>query len=475
MAARQLVRAGIAVVLLEAGEGFKPGLLLRLGGVNLMRRQPALGEAGGHAISGDPKTKCYAAMTPGGLSNFWTGAVPRYAPEDFTEGQRLHERYRWPLSYTDLASHYETAEALLGITADTRDVPQLPAGRPAHRRQLPADWADIEHAAMARGQGFTIMPLADGPPNMMVRRGTAFNSYTNIIQPLLRSPHFRLQAGCQALHLEWSPSQQKIDGVVYYDRRAKQTASLKASAIVIACGALGSAKLLHNSVSREFPQGLGNSEGLLGRYLHDHPREWWPFEMDSPRTLLSPAAYMTRRPYATSAPLLATSWTLGLTSTKDKIRSRFGMAGTTVGVQVFGTMIPTAASAALPSHSKSDEFGLPVLDVCIRYSAAEVDNMVSARHHLIDVLGEAGCRAKIGEIVPQLFPGTAVHYGGTARMHANPKYGVLDTWNRIHRAQNVVVCDAACFTTGAEKNPTLTVMAIAARAAQRLTHDLKQA
>jgi choline dehydrogenase-like flavoprotein len=475
MAARQLVRAGMPVTMLEAGESFEPGLLLRLGGMNLARRQPPLGEAGGHEVSGDPHTKCYAAFTLGGLSNFWTGAVPRFAPEDFTEGQRLHERYRWPISYVDLVRHYETAEALLNVTGDARDVQQLPASRIAYPRPLPPDWTAVERAANAQGQGFTIMPLADGPPTLVVRRGTAFNSYTNIVRPLLRSANFTLLTGGHALYLTWSAAKQKINGLVYYDRQTKQTVALAADAIVIACGTLGTAKLLHNSTSHEFPEGLGNSDGLLGRYLHDHPREWWSIEMDSPRTLLSPAAYMTRRPYAVSEPLLATSWTLGLTSTADKIRSRFGMKGTAVGVQLFGTTIPTAEGAALPSKSKTDEFGLPTLDICMRYSPAELDNVVRARQHLVDVLGEAGCRATLGEIVPSLAPGMAVHYGGTARMHASAKHGVLDAWNRIHRAHNVIVCDAACFTTGAEKNPTLTVMAIAARAAERLAQDLKHA
>jgi choline dehydrogenase-like flavoprotein len=138
-------------------------------------------------------------------------------------------------------------------------------------------------------------------------------------------------------------------------------------------------------------------------------------------------------------------------------------------------MIPSETCVAKPSTVKKDEFGLPALDVCIHYSAAEVENVVRSRQHLMNLMDDAGCRATIGEIVPTLFPGTAAHYGGTARMHTKPEYGVTDAWNRVHGAPNVLVCDAACFTTAAEKNPTLTVMAIAARAATRLTHDLKHA
>ena len=474
-AARELVQQGISVTMLEAGTDQPRGMLVRLGGRNFYRQAPPPREEAAHVVSGDPRTLCYVKLAPGGLSNCWTGAVPRFAPEDFTEGERLHERYRWPITYSDLSPYYEKIERSLEITADPRDVPQLPRGHASYRHRIPDDWQDVERAANNHGQGLTTYPLADGPPNMLVRRGTAFNSYTGIVRPLLRSANFRLQTGAHALQLEWSPAKRKVDGVIYFNRHTGVTERLRASAIVVACGPLGSAKLLHNSVCSDFPTGLGNSQGLLGRFLHDHPREWWSFEMDRPRRILSPSAYLTRLPYSSSPPLLATSWTLGTANLADRIRSRFGLRATQVGVQMIGTMVPSETCVAKPSTTQKDEFGLPALDVCIQYSDAEVQNVVRARQHLMNLMADVGCRATLGEIVPTLFPGTIAHYGGTARMHAKPEYGVVDGWNRVYDAPNVLVCDAACFTTAAEKNPTLTVMAIAARAATRLAHDLRHA
>jgi len=474
-AARELSQNGISVTMLEAGSAFQRGLLLRLGGKNLYRRTPPLGEEFAFSVSGDPRTKYLAKIAPGGLSNNWTGAVPRFAPEDFTEGERLHERFSWPITYADLVPYYEKMERSLDITADPRDVPQLPAGRAVYQQHLPEDWRDVERAANKHGQGLTAYPLADGPRNMLVNRGTAFNSYTGIVRPLLHSPGFKLLTGAHVLQLQWSPAKRKVDAVIYHCRRTGRTERLAASAVVVACGPLASTKLLLNSVSSDFPHGLGNSHGVLGRYLHDHPREWWSVEMDRPRTLLSPAAYLTRLPHASSPPLMATSWTLGIASARDRIRSRFGLKGTTVGVQLLGTMVPSEACVARPSATKKDEFGLAALDVCIHFSEAELQNVVSARQHLMNIMNDAGSHATLGKVVETLYPGTAAHYGGTARMHAKPEYGVVDAWNRIHDAPNVLVCDAACFTTASEKNPTLTVMAIAARAATRLAHDLKAA
>ena len=231
--------------------------------------------------------------------------------------------------------------------------------------------------------------------------------------------------------------------------------------------------MLFDSACKDFPNGLGNTEGVLGNYLHDHPREWWSLELDKPISLLSPAAYLTRLPHAASQPLMANSWSIGVASTKDKIMSRFGRKANIIGVQVFGTMVPKLDYHVRPTDKKSDAFGLPVLDICIRYEDEVIANMVRARTHLIDLLEEAGYPAKIGDVVPQLFPGTSVHYGGTIRMHDSRHYGMLDSRNRLYDVPNVVVCDASCFTTGSEKNPTLTAMAIAARAAEGLAGDLK--
>lgn len=474
-AARELVQRGMPVTMLESGTGFQRGLLVKFGGRNLLRRQPALGEDGGHAVTGDPRTLCYVKHALGGLSNNWTGAVPRFGPADFTEGERLHERYRWPIGYDDLVPFYETVERYVRVSAEERDVPQLPHGYVSYPRKLPADWERLGRAAQRRGQGFTVYPLADGPPTLLAARGTAFNSYIAIVRPLLGEPNFRLETGAHALQLEWSPEKGRVDAVVYHDRRTGRTERLAADAVVVAGGPLGTTKLLHNSTSTTFPQGLGNSRGLLGKYLHDHPREWWSLRMEKPMSLLSPAAHLTRLPYETSAPLMACSWTLGVASVRDRILSRFNVKGTGVGVQLIGTMIPTESNHALPSATRKDEFGLPVLEVCIRYTPDEIDNMVRSRSHLLGLLDDAGCSAIAGEVDPTLFPGTVAHYGGTARMHSNPEHGVVDAWNRLHDAPNVIACDAACFTTAAEKNPTLTAMAIATRAAARLVHDLKHA
>jgi choline dehydrogenase-like flavoprotein len=359
------------------------------------------------------------------------------------------------------------------ITADPGDVPSLPAGYCDYRQQVPKDWQSVRQAALKRGQGFTTMPLADGAPYLLLNRGTSFNSYSKLIAGLVGKPGFKLITRAHALKLEWDGQKKKVVAAIYCDRQTMAHHRVSASAFVVACGPLSSPKLLFNSGCNDHPNGMGNSAGLLGKYLHDHPREWWAVDMDTPLTSLSPPAYLTRLPHASSNPLLASSWTLGAFGTVGKIKSRLGQKTTYFGVQVFGTMVPEEKYYVAPAKNDKDEFGCPALEVHIRFDEKVLDNMVKAREHLMQLMQDAGHKGAIREIVPTLVPGTAKHYGGAARMHASSRFGVTDGFNRLHDIPNVLVVDASCFTTGAEKNPTVTVMALAARSANRLARDLR--
>src|SRR5262249_41513682 len=148
-AALSLLERGIPVTLLESGPAFSSGLVVRAFGRNLYRKWGG-GDADAYAYvaSGDPEAKWHNALTPGGLSNLWTGAVPRFAPEDFTEGERLHERYRWPISYADLEPYYTRMERLLGVVGERRVVPQMsPSGQLVSERHLPRAWQSVARQA----------------------------------------------------------------------------------------------------------------------------------------------------------------------------------------------------------------------------------------------------------------------------------------------------------------------------------------
>ncbi len=474
MAAAVLAGAGVDVTLVDSGMRPPRGLTVKAAGNTLFRWTPK-GDLqwDGFVRGGHPHTEWHRDLSPGGLSNHWTAAVPRFAPEDFTEGERIDVRYRWPIGYDDLEPHFETAERYLKVSASGRAARNLPANRVAHARDLAPEWRAVAAGADRLGHGVTPMPMAAGARWGIRRSGTDFNSYSDVVAPLLGQPNVRMVDGAHALRLVWSAAQGRVTRLEYLDRRSNTVVGLHGRAFVVAAGTLSSTRLLLASRSDDFPTGLGDTHGVLGKYLHDHPREWWLLRTDRPLRLPMLPVYMTRHDPADSEPLLATSWTIGLPSTKHRLRTLYRGRGRLFGVGTFGTMVPTPDNVVSSGEGDLDRFGQPRLHVRIAFDDVTVKNLLGARDRMRDVMGEAGISAAVDapDGADHVYPGTSKHYGGTVRMHDDPQFGMLDRWNRMHAAPNVVVCDPSSFTTGPEKNPTLTAMAIAARAARRLADE----
>lgn len=471
MATAALVARGVDVLVLDAGHHAPGGVVVRAGGNTVLRRMAwADYRADRLDPTSAPDVEWYSSLALGGLSNFWTAAVPRFAPADFTEGARRDERYRWPVGYDALVPFYEVAERHLALTAGA-PISGVPANVARYHHDVPADWARVATAASSAGYGVGAMPLAKGRPWMFARRGTEFNSYHCVLAPLLERSAFRLLRGARAVSLNWSSSQGKVESVDYVDTTSGERRTVPARAVVVAAGAIDSTVLLMRSRSADFPHGLGNTHDLLGRYLHDHPREWWVLQTRSPLRALAHPVYVARRDHGSSDPLLATSLTIGLASKAQRARTYLRRTATTFGVQVFGTMVPS------PERSLTIGVGDLGTDavrprITLAYDGATIANLEQGRSRIVDVLASAGIAATVPGPFHELHPGSSVHWGGSVRMHDDPEHGVLDGWNRVHDAPNVAVVDSSCFTTGPEKNPTLTAMALASRAADKLAADL---
>jgi choline dehydrogenase-like flavoprotein len=482
IAAARLVQRGVRVVMLDSGSVAPGGVIVRAAGNTLLRRRgrPSMvsdrhdvvrAERGTLDDATNPRVEWHSSLSHGGLSNFWTAAVPRFAPEDFTEGGALDERYRWPITYDDLVPYYEHAEELLTVTAGA-PFANVPANVARYSTALPADWADIASRLAANGHSLGALPMAKGAPWMIARRGAEFSSYHCIVAALRQSPRFRLVSGAHVTQLLWSARTGGVDAVEHVDRLTGVRSRTRCRAVVVAAGAIDSTVVLLRSVAPDHPHGLGNSSGVIGRYLHDHPREWWTATPEHALTALAHPAYLSRGPYDAAAPLLATSLTFGLATRTQRLQTYARRTASSFGVQVFGTMVPQPdVGVTVPADRGAGTAECrPTLSLA--YDQAALDNLVSARQRLVDVFASSGVRVTVPGPFHDATPGSSVHYGGSVRMHSSPEFGAVDRWNRLHDSPNVIVCDSSCFTTGPEKNPTLTAMAIADRAADRLADDL---
>jgi choline dehydrogenase-like flavoprotein len=143
-----------------------------------------------------------------------------------------------------------------------------------------------------------------------------------------------------------------------------------------------------------------------------------------------------------------------------------------IGFNVVGTMAPSRENGVTLSKDPAASGGSAGLDLHIRRPAESEAALTKARDEILELLHGAGVGA-----TPRLWKiedlGNAIHFAGTCRMHASPRFGMLDGWSRMHAVPNVVVADSSAFTTGPEKNPVLTAMALSARASDRLARDLR--
>ncbi|HEX4382639.1 MAG TPA: GMC family oxidoreductase [Myxococcales bacterium] len=460
-AAWALQRAGIAVTVLEAGsEESASGITVRAPGLTVFRSRRDLHQATPSELKSD-SASWYFDLSAGGLSNHWTCAVPRFSPEDFGEGE---EKHRWPIGYADLREHYARVEEVLRIAGSGEDAPQVPGGVVSDKLELPEDWKTVAKAARGRGQGLIALPLSYAGQWSLTRSGTPFNSYVRMLRELPRSDRFHIEFGARVQRLEWSMDKRRVTRAVYEKDGVEH--AIEAKAFVVAAGTMNSTRLLLQSISADFPHGLGNTDGVLGRYLHDHPLGKVAVNLSRPLPV-HPPVYLSREAYGSVGPFggIATILWSG-----TAIRLRSGLSKTPgkalqIGFNMFGSMEPREESQVLLA-------GGGKLEIRLRFGPEIEALLHRGRDRLLTILDDAGAKATVdGWLVEK--PGTSVHYGGTVRMHEQPRYGMLDGWNRIHSVPNVLVVDHSAFTTGPEKNPTLTSMAISSRAAGHLASELK--
>lgn len=469
-----LASAGVDTLLLEAGqERAARGLIARVRGITVAKVRRRLGLRPGVTMTGDPATQLYEDLSPGGLSNHWSCAVPRFAPEDFADAERAGEAYTWPLGYADLAPFYQRVEPLLHIAGSSEDSAQLPAGNVRKRIQAADSWRALGPLATQKGRTLAPMPYAYGAENTLTFSGNAFNAFVRVVKPALASGHLRVTFDSRVIRLEFSPSTRRVTGVIVRHARSGVEERIPCRAVVLAAGAVTSAQILLESKSADFPAGLGNTHDVLGRYLHDHPLGKLVLDLGKPIGVYPPV-YLTRPTLERTEPLYAAAcmqWSGPKPLAQSALRGHPARLGQ-IGFSVFGTMAPSADDWVALDPARPRVGGTSALTLNVRHPPAAARALEQARDELLELLREGGYEPRVSVWHVEAV-GNSNHYGGSCRMHASPRFGMLDAFSRLHDVSNVVVADSAAFTTGPEKNPVLTAMALSARASDRLAHEIQ--
>ena len=461
------------VLLLEAGDEEEArGVTARVRGFTLLRRRRELQAKKDLSFHDDTRATVYEALAPGGLSNHWSGAVPRFSPDDFEDGRRAGTEFTWPLGYDELVPFYERVEPLLRIAGSGRSVPQLPAGRVEHARELGADWSAVDEAAHEDGRSVVAMPYTYGAESTVTPSGNVFNAFVRLVKPELGAGRLRVKYGARVLALEWSPSERRVVALLVKTPRSLTPERVPCRAVVLAAGAVNTAHILLASQHADFPNGLSNTHDVLGRYLHDHPVAKLVVDLTS-TVSAHPASYLTRSTLDRSPPLFAAGcmqWAGASNRVQSLLRGKPGRASW-LGFTVFGTMAPSRDDWVELDPTRRDADGAARLSIRLRQQPEAIRALEVARDALMAALTKAGWQpaTRVWKVEDA---GASVHYGGTCRLHDSPEFGMLDRHHRLHSCPNVIVVDSSSFTTTPEKNPVLTAMTLSARASERLAEEL---
>jgi len=470
-----LRRAGIEVLVLEAGsERAARGLTFRIRGLTVAKRRGALVQREGVSKTGDPDAQLFEDLSPGGLSNHWSCAVPRFSPDDFADAERAGTEATWPIGYDDLAPWYTQVEPLLHIAGSSLSKPQLPAGNVRRVMELSREWAALEEDAPRQGRSVVAMPYAYGADTSLTWSGTAFNSFVRLIRPEQKKGGLTVRFGAHVQRLEWDAQKRRVAAVVFRDTESGREERIPCRAVVLSAGTFNTPQVLLQSKSADFPEGLGNTHGVLGRYLNDHPIAKIVLTLASPIGIY-PAAYITRAALDRSTPLYAAAgmqWSGAAIVAKGLLKGGRPGQSVSTGFSVFGTMAPDRDNFIALDPSVTGPNGTAGLRLHIRHPAQAKKVLEEARDQIVSLFARAGFepRVDVWTIEPV---GNSNHYAGACRMHASPEFGMLNAWGRMHVAPNLVVADSSVFTTNPEKNPVLTSMTLAARASDRLASELK--
>jgi len=445
----------------------------------------------------------------GGRSMVWGRQSYRLSDLDFKAAS--HDGYGedWPLSYADIAPYYDEVERYVGISGRNEGNPALPDGQFLPPMAMTCGEKLLRKRVSEKlGRTVTIGRTAIltqahngrapchycGPCERGCITASYFNSPATTLKDALASGNCDLTANAIVSQIEMDNAENQARGVTYIDRNSRKTYEVKARSIILCAQALESTRILFNSATGEYPDGLANSSGVLGRYLMDHAvgagasGEMTDFDYKA-------SASDPRRP---NGIYIIRFRNLAGGSRHPRFIRGYGFQGGSApkfnfGAEGFGRSYKEAVKSGLYGIRlggfgeslarwdnyceidpvKKDAWGIPALRVHMTHGPNEHAMMEDAAAAAAEMLEATGARNIV--MNSQLaMPGMAIHEVGTARMGKDPKKSVLNSYNQTHDIGNLFVMDGAGFVSSGCQNPTLTMMALAVKSCDHLIERFRR-
>ena len=444
----------------------------------------------------------------GGKSLIWGRWTQRWSDLDFEANARQGMGVDWPIRYKDIAPWYSYVEKFVGISGNRDGIKHLPDGEfmppmemncvETHLKQSIAENYSDRQLIISRTANLSRGLKDRGPCQYrnLCARGCPYAGYFSSNSATLPAAkatgNLTLQPFSVVHSIIYDEQQQKAKGVRVIDSTTGKATEYFAKIIFVNAGTLNSTLLLLNSTSSRFPKGLGNDNEVLGHYLMDHNyRGHINAEFDG----FSDQYYYGRRPTGVYIPRYRN---VGNNKRSDFIRGyafaaaasrRTGYAEPSIGAAYkdsltepgmwdiwmngMGECLPYYENKVSLSADKKDQWGIPLLEIDCEYKENELSMLKDILNSGAEMLDKAGFKS-IEAYDSHQAPGQGIHEMGTARMGKDPKTSILNAHNQVWSAKNVFVTDGACMASTACQNPSLTYMALTARAVDFAIGELKK-
>ncbi|NGP88879.1 GMC family oxidoreductase [Fodinibius halophilus] len=545
MAAHELTKAGLNVLILEAGGWFDseefamftwPYETPRRGGPT--DKQP-FGEFdacfGGWDIEGEPYTTTdgtnfswFRGRMLGGRTNHWGRISLRFGPDDFRAKSVDGRGDDWPISYEEISPYYDKVDRLVGVFGTNEGIPNEPGGifmdppEPRCYEHLIKNACDDMGIPMIPSRLSIITESINdrapchycGQCNRSCATHSNFSSPSVLLPPARKTGNLKIINNAMVREVTYSDG--KATGVSYVDKKDGKEYKVKSRVVVLAASACESARLLLNSKSKDFPNGLANSSGVVGKYLMDstgtsvaglipelmnmptHNEDgvggghlyipWWKdnSKLDFAR------GYHVELWGGRGMPSYGFMGGIqnynDIFQDKPNGRGGYGKSlkedyrryyGSVVGLSGRGESIAYEDNYCEIDPNMVDEWGIPVLRFNYEWSDQEYKQVKHMQETFREIIDEMGGET-LGDMPGKedgygiTEPGQIIHEVGTTRMGDDPKSSVLNKYCQAHDVDNLFVVDGGSFVSQPHKNPTWTILALSMRASEYITDQMKK-